>query len=319
MAADTALVSAVTGARPDVVAVGGVSSDRLHLYGKQAVDTVGGAGTYAALGAAATGARVGLVGLYSDSLDDAPAAALRDRLDISGLVRVPGRELHFEITHSDDGHTRYVLDGAAAEELLTYRDIPDSYAGAAGVHLCPTGPPATQLALCEGVREDRRCAGVILSATVFGARITAAPALICRLWSAVDVLVCNAEEAVLLSGQRTATDALRWISEHRAGAVVVTFGSDGAAVVGPGSVLPVPPYRTTAVDPTGAGESFAGALLAAHATGVDLWWAAVIGAAVASITVEGIGPTGLMAAGRDEVRRRASVIAGTARRESDRV
>lgn len=75
----------------------------------------------------------------------------------------------------------------------------------------------------------------------------------------------------------------------------------------------VPAYPTRAVDPTGAGDAFAGAFVATLASQGEqaLALAARRGAAVASIAVEDFGPRALERASRAEIERRARALAPT--------
>jgi cytidine kinase len=298
---------------PDLVVVGSVSSDRLRLPGGRQARVGGGAGLYASLGAAAVSTRVGLAGLYSDDLDGETAAWLRASVDIAGLLRVPGRCLRFDIVYDEAGRVEYAIDGAEAEELISYQHMPEPFTHARGFHLCPTGAPPAQLAMAQALRADPRAATAVVSATTFHNRIIAAFDIVHALWSLVDLLVCNTEEAMLLTKRETPDEArgriVDLVRDHQRSPVVVTRGAAGVDIVNAQGLCHVPAYPSRVVDPTGAGESFAGALLAAWVAGKELPQAAVSAAAIASITVEGIGPAQLRRAAPRELRRRAAAIA----------
>lgn len=299
---------------PDLVVVGSVSCDQLHFAGGQQARVAGGAGLYASLGAASVSMRVGLAGLYSDDLDGEPAAWLRARVDTAGLLRFPGRYLRFDIAYDEAGRAEYAIDGAEAEELISYERLPESFRHARGFHLCPTGAPAAQLAMAQALRPDPRATTALVSATTFRNRITAAFDVVHALWSLVDLLVCNTDEAMLLTKRDTPDNARSRIADlvrdHQRSPVVVTHGAAGADIVTAQGHCRVPSYPSSVVDPTGAGESFAGALLAAYAAGEELTQAAITAGAIASITVEGIGPAQLLLRTDPlELRRRAEAIA----------
>ncbi len=127
------------------------------------------------------------------------------------------------------------------------------------------------------------------------------------------MLVCNAEEARLLTEQASlhgALDAIGAVIRARdhASAMCVTDGAGGEYLMTIAGALLVASYPTSVVDPTGADETFAGALMAAHLAGAGLAQAMVTGTA-ASLAVEGIGPNRLFAATPCEMQRRAAVIA----------
>jgi sugar/nucleoside kinase (ribokinase family) len=71
--------------------------------------------------------------------------------------------------------------------------------------------------------------------------------------------------------------------------VAHTHGADGADIIEGGRTTRIGVYRTDAVDPTGAGDTFAAALMHALACGRDAVSAGRLAAAAASIVVEGKG------------------------------
>jgi len=74
----------------------------------------------------------------------------------------------------------------------------------------------------------------------------------------------------------------------------------------------VPAYKTTAVDPTGAGDVYAGAFLAEYSRTGDLGSSCVYASAAASIMVESVGPD--FPVSDEEVRRRANLISAELRK-----
>lgn len=95
-----------------------------------------------------------------------------------------------------------------------------------------------------------------------------------ELMRAVDILIPNRTELGLLAGVpepdslEDAAAAARTITGP--GAVVVTLGADGALIVASGEAEHVPAPAVEAVDTTGAGDAFCGALAEATAAGVAL-------------------------------------------------
>lgn len=78
----------------------------------------------------------------------------------------------------------------------------------------------------------------------------------------VDLLIVNAHEAEAMSGVGTPTDAADELVATGAGTVVATLGADGAIARGRGLALAVPADAATVRDTTGAGDTFAGVLVA---------------------------------------------------------
>ena len=98
--------------------------------------------------------------------------------------------------------------------------------------------------------------------------------------SAVDVLVLNEREADDLGGR----ELLR-----SAPAVVVTLGEAGSMLYEDGLDTPVEPRRVEAIDATGAGDAFVGALAFALARGESLVEAARLGGAAGAAAATRLG------------------------------
>ncbi|MFJ6181444.1 carbohydrate kinase family protein [Streptomyces sp. NPDC092295] len=105
----------------------------------------------------------------------------------------------------------------------------------------------------------------------------------------VETLLPNADEARLLTGLTSVSDAAAALS-RRAGVAVVTLGGDGALVAEAGAVTArVPPVPARAVDSTGAGDAFTGAFLAARLAGADPAAAAAAGCGAGARAVATVG------------------------------
>lgn len=101
------------------------------------------------------------------------------------------------------------------------------------------------------------------------------------------VVICNAYEYELLR-QKTGLDAQAILA--RAGALVVTRGSEGASVYTPQGRIDVPAVRPSrVVDPTGVGDAFRGGFLKGLLHGLDDPTCARLGAVAATYALEHLG------------------------------
>ncbi len=78
--------------------------------------------------------------------------------------------------------------------------------------------------------------------------------------ASVDLLFCNAEEAMIFTGTDTleaAREKLKGVAKHFA----ITLGANGALIWDGDTFISIEPYRVKAVDTNGAGDMFAGAFL----------------------------------------------------------
>jgi fructokinase len=69
------------------------------------------------------------------------------------------------------------------------------------------------------------------------------------------------EEAMLVTGTTTLPDAVNMLLEKTTGVFAITLGKDGTMLGFNNSIIIVPSISVTAVDTTGAGDAFVGALL----------------------------------------------------------
>jgi ribokinase len=106
----------------------------------------------------------------------------------------------------------------------------------------------------------------------------------------VDVLVPNRSELAVLAGAAvpsSVADAAELAATlNGPGAVVVTLGEDGAVVVAEGETTHIPAVSVDAVDATGAGDAFCGALADALSRGESL-----VAAAEWAVRVAGMSTT----------------------------
>jgi sugar/nucleoside kinase (ribokinase family) len=126
-----------------------------------------------------------------------------------------------------------------------------------------------------------------------------------------DIFMLNDEEALQLTEESNPEKAASRLLETGPGTVIIKQGSHGALVVTRNSQIQVPIYpHATVVDPTGAGDSFAGGFIGyvASETNPDFVQATIQGAAIASYTVEGFGPEGLQNATLKGIRHRVAAI-----------
>ena len=76
----------------------------------------------------------------------------------------------------------------------------------------------------------------------------------------VDLFFCNEEEAKSLTGAEDIIDCAHAIHEH-AENVALTLGANGSILMHDGEAIPIEGVDTQAIDTTGAGDMYAGALL----------------------------------------------------------
>ena len=164
--------------------------------------------------------------------------------------------------------------------------VPKAYSNSKYVFLANTAP-ALQIQLLDQIASTSFVAADTMNHWI----ITAGDDLK-KLLDRIDMLVLNEEEAKLLTGQRNLIVASRSILDMGPRIVIIKEGEYGSMMTNSeGDCFILPAFPTTVViDPTGAGDSFAGALMGylAQAGKVDvisLRNAMVYGTVAASFTI----------------------------------
>lgn len=291
--------------QPDVVVVGSINVDLLltvdrhphpgeTLLGGSGSQFAGGKGANQALAAARSGARTSLVGAVgADAGAQVALELLRDAgVDLSGVGTVPGPTGLAVVTLADGGeNTIVVVPGAnaAVTPALVAERAAVVRSGAVCV-LQAEVPLDSVVAAAQLAHEGG--ARVVLN-------VAPAAALPWRTLRLADPLVVNEHEAAFLLGgpppdpttdrRAAGTKAAEELRDRGIRSVVVTLGSAGSIVVEPSEVRHVPAPRVTAVDTTGAGDAFVGALAARLAAGDSLSCASDHATRVAASSVQRLG------------------------------
>jgi 2-dehydro-3-deoxygluconokinase len=107
--------------------------------------------------------------------------------------------------------------------------------------------------------------------------------------SLCDVFLPSLEDMTALTGLTQAQDIIGWSHAQGAAQVVLKLGADGALASDGQAQRMVPGHSVSAVDATGAGDCFAGNLLARLSAGDSLWDATAYANAAAALSVQGYG------------------------------
>ncbi len=134
-----------------------------------------------------------------------------------------------------------------------------------------------------------------------------------KLLKRVDVLVCNEEEARQLAGCHHMVHVLEKLTELGPSTLVVKQGEYGAILLNDDGIFSAPAFPLEAMDPTGAGDSFAGGFLGCLAKADEisprtLRRAVIYGSTLASFCVEGVGVERLLTLEADEVSERVTAF-----------
>lgn len=279
-----------------LLVVGSLAFDDVESPSGKRENILGGSATYFSLAASAFGP-VRLVGPVGE---DFPADATRGwkerGIDASGLEVVKGGK-----TFRWSG--RYAGDMNSAETLRTELNVlgtfqpkvPASFRDTRFLFLANTHPATQKSVLSQVARPE-----FVLADTMNLWIQSERPALL-ELLRNVDGLLLNDGEARMLSGESNLIAAGKRILGLGPKVVIVKKGEHGSFLFSPGAFFALPAYPIDrVVDPTGAGDTFAGGLMGSIARGGKADLAAikrgmVYGTVAASYTVEKFGTESIAA------------------------
>jgi len=239
-----------------ILVVGSVAYDTVATTRETRERQLGGSASFfsiATLGAA----EVRCVGVVGDDFKQEDLDLLASRgADVSGIKRVAGKSFHWSGRYHDDMIERDTL----ATELGVFADfqpeIPESWRGSEYLFLANIHP-SLQAHVLEAMSGPR-----LTALDTMNLWIETTPNELRTILGKVDVLLVNDGEARQLTGKRSlahAAEAIRAMGPTR---VIVKKGEHGALLFGTESVLAVPAIiLDDVVDPTGAGDSFAGGFM----------------------------------------------------------
>lgn len=106
----------------------------------------------------------------------------------------------------------------------------------------------------------------------------------------IDYFLPNDDDALMVSGQSTQADAIRWLHDRGVGSTVITLGANGASYAPSGGAeIRAPAFDVKVVDTTGCGDAFSAGFLAGLVEGRDPVAAMELGLATGSIVATGLG------------------------------
>jgi len=272
-----------------LVIVGSLAFDTIQTPLERREKIVGGSGTYCSLAASffTPPKIVGVVG--EDFPKDVLALFKRKKIDIRGLEIRRGKTFHWEGHYGHDPNQRETI----RTELNVFGDfrpnLPGPYRAADIIFLANIDPGLHDDILSQMGRP------ALVAMDTIKLWITTKPEAVWRALGKVDILFVNDEEIRLLTGETNLMKAAKKILASGPGLLVAKKGEHGACVFGRDFVFGVlGRVSENVVDPTGAGDSFAGGFLGyldkmGKVTRPNLRRAAVYGSVLASFTIEDFG------------------------------
>ena len=280
-----------------VLVVGSVAFDSIETPFGARREIVGGAATYFSL-AASCFTKVSIVGAVGEDFRDDHLALLNRRdIDLSGLERCKGETFRWAGRYHFDLNTRDTLETKLGVFADFKPKVPERLRKPGSLFLANIDPDLQYDVLSQVARP------ALVGCDTMNYWIEGKLESLKKTLGKVDVLVINDGEARQLAGEPNLVRAAAAIRGMGPSTLIVKRGEFGAAAFGNNGIFAVPALLLdTVVDPTGAGDSFAGGFmgyLSKHAERgvIDdhmMRRAIAMGCVMASFAVQSFGVEGLL-------------------------
>jgi len=269
-----------------ILVVGSVAYDTVRTPFGEVTEVLGGSAAYFAV-AAAFFADVRLVAVVGEDFAEEHLQLLRERgVDLEGLSRVPGRTFRWRGEYGFDLNEAKTLE-THLNVFATFRPrIPPAYRESEVVFLANIDPDLQREVLGQ-VAAPRLVAADTMNFWIMGK-----PESLRETLKQVHTLLINDAEARMLAGEPNLVKAARKLLSWGPQSLVIKRGEYGALMFSDGWWFSAPALPLEQIlDPTGAGDSFAGGFLGYLAnTGNfsldNIRKAVIMGSVMASFAVE---------------------------------
>lgn len=284
-----------------ILVVGSVAYDCLKTPTEQKDDVLGGAASYFAL-AASYFCPVNVVAVIGSDFSEADRKVFDGRpIDLAGLETAEGKTFRWGAEYSPDMVERTTLftDLGVFESFRP--TIPEHYKSSDLVFLANIHPDL-QVDVLKQVAKPR-----VIGADTMNYWIERTPDSLARMLSGIDVLVINDEEVRQLADEHNLVKAAAIVRSMGPNTLVVKRGEYGVICFREEERFATVSFPLERIlDPTGAGDSFAGGFMGYLATKKDasdavVRQAIIFGSVLGSFCVEELGTRRLQRLTREEV------------------
>lgn len=270
-----------------LLVVGSIGIDTVETPAARRENLLGGSAAYFAY-AASFFTKVALIGVVGKDFPDAHSQLLAARgIDLSGLEISSGETFRWTGKYHENMNDRDTLE-VALNVLGTFDPkVPAAYAESDYVFLANASPSVQLKTLAQMKKRPK-----YVAADTMNLWIEIARADLDALLSRIDAIVMNDGEARQYTDERELLRAGKKIQAKGPSTVIIKKGEHGALIISKDGNFSIPAYPLEEViDPTGAGDTFAGGIMGYLASGEavtkeSLRRAVAYGSVVASFTCQ---------------------------------
>jgi sugar/nucleoside kinase (ribokinase family) len=292
--------------RVKIVVVGSIAIDSIKSPYGSADSIPGGSATYFSIAASYLCNEIGVVAAVGTDFPYMDLFHARG-IDTSGMEIIEGKTFRWGGRYEEDNPNLAITEYTSLNVFQGFRpNLPNPYRDAEYLFLANIDPSLQKDVLAQMKMPK------IVGLDTMDFWIERKRDELFELFDMVDMIFLNEEEAKRITGEKSTIKALRAIEGNRA--IVVKRGEYGSITSFKGTIFCLPAYPVEmAVDPTGAGDSFAGGVIGYIASigggmeGIresEMKRAVAYGTIMASFCIESFGPKRLMEISREDIKRR---------------
>lgn len=277
----------------DIVTVGHFAIDYIVLPRSDiARQTLGGSPTYVSIAARKLDAQAGVISKVGDDFPKNYIKLLRsDKVDLFGVKKVKNVSTTSFVIKYVNGYRRLLLKSRAPPILQ--EDVSPMFK-AKVIHVAPIVGEIS----FEVIEELRKKANMLsldpqglLRKFDSNGRGSLRKLVNKRVLEQIDIYKSSLQEIRKIARSRSLKASMKEIQNSGTKIVIVTLGRKGAAILFDETFRRIPAIQPKElIDPTGAGDVFAGAFLAEYVNNNDPMWCACVGSAMSSFKVATVGP-----------------------------
>ena len=286
----------------------------LTVFGSTALDTIrtpkktlknvlGGAATFAAISASFF-TKPGLIAVVGSDFPKKYHTVLKNHLDLKGLTVLDGKTFRYDGKYDATMSVRETLKTELNVLAKFKPTVPDTYKKSEFVYLANNDPEQN----AKIIKEFDNVKFSMCDTIDFW--ISTKRSAVIKMIKNVDAVVINDEEAKLLTKEHNLIKCAKKMKQWGAKYVIIKKGEHGSLMFYDDVVFPTAGFSLeNVVDPTGAGDSFAGAMIGYLASKKttkisEIKKAVVYGNVLGSFAVEKYGLDGLLKIKKGDIEKR---------------
>ena len=294
-----------------VLITGTVAFDDIETPKGYSGKIIGGSGTYIALAASVFCKKISLISVIGDDFLDKDIEMFQSKnINTDMIERISGeKSFYWKGRYHSNFKTRETLI-TELNALEKFNPIVNDYSRNAEILVLGNLHPSVQLSVLDQIDKDNTF--VILDTMNFW--MDTAIEELKKAISKTDLIVINDEEAKQLTFEKNLDSAAKKIFEMGPKTVIIKKGDQGSVIFNTTESFNIPAFPVESViDPTGAGDCFAGGLAGYLSTQEQIDFdslkkSMIFGTLVASYCVESFGVNGVQNLDFSQIEKRLEIF-----------